>query len=287
MDTPDAVTDEAMPAGPLMIERAAPLSEVVDSSIEVADVTATDAPVGAAAVVGELVLLDQGGTGDAASAALAAAGFDATVLPPTAGGADEVARRKVRCVMLNVAQGVGAWQVLRDLRERVATRNVPILVYAMRADASAGFCLGRADFALWPSDPVRLIERLSRLRPKLRRVLALSADIDGMGQMRESFVEARISTSVVLDGKQALEFASMVDPEAAMLHVSPACPSAVRAITGLRASEATRQLPLLILLDKVPGPRDDSFLAGVVQQLLIKPTFRFENLPEEIARVIG
>jgi len=284
---PDAVAEEPMPAGPLVIERAAPLNEVVDSGAAIADVTVTVAPTGVVAPAGELVLLDEGGTGDAAAAALAAAGFEVTVLPPTAGGVDEVARRKVRCIMLNVALGAGAWQVLRDLRERVATRSVPILVYAMRADATAGFCLGRADFALWPADPARLIERLGRLRPKLRRVLALSADIDGMGQLREPLAQARISTSVVLDGKQALEFASMVDPEAAMLHVSPACPSVVRAIAGLRAAEPTRQLPLLILLDKTPGARDDGFLAGVAQQLLVKPTFRFDNLPEEIARVIG
>ena len=173
------------------------------------------------------------------------------------------------------------------LRERVGTRGVPILAYAMAPGASAGFCLGRADFGLWPMDPHQMTERLRRLQPKLTRLLTVSADIDGFGRLREPLSKARISTSMVLDGKQALEFASMVQPEAAVLHLSPGCPGIARAIAGLRANEATRDLPLLVLMDKTATSGEDAFYTTSVRQLLSKTEFRFSNLPEEIARVIG
>ena len=286
--------DDAVPLyqGPLAIERSAPLGAVVEGTPDPLD--APDAPAVAVArphkgvlPSGELVLLDEGALRDDACAALKGAGFEVAAFPPTESGVDEMLRRKVKCVMLNLGSGVAAWHTLRVLRERVGSRNLPILAYIMSKDVRAGFCFGRADFAIWPMDGARLIERLGRLRPKLKRLLALSADVDGMGRMREPLAQAKISTSIVLDGKQALEFAAMVDPEAAILQLSPNCPSVSRALAGLRTTEATRDLPLLLLLDKAPAPREDAFFTATTVQLLSKPAFQFTNLPEEIARVIG
>ena len=280
--------------GPLAIERSAPLGAVVEGAPDPLDVPSDPLPAvtlarphKVVAPSGELVLLDEGALRDDACAALKGAGFEVAVFSPTESGVDEMLRRKVKCVMLNLGSGVVAWHTLRILRERVGSRNLPILAYIMTKDARAGFCFGRADFAIWPMEGARLIERLGRLRPKLKRLLALSADVDGMGRMREPLAQAKISTSIVLDGKQALEFAAMVDPEAAILQLSPNCPSVSRALAGLRNTEATRDLPLLLLLDKTPAPREDAFFTATTVQLVSKPAFQFTNLPEEIARVIG
>ncbi len=287
---PDAVVEgPLLYQGPLEIERSAPLGALVEGAPEPLDVRPAESVRAHKVVVpsGELVLLDEGALRDSACAALNGAGFEVATFAPTEAGVDDMLRRKVKCVMLNLGSGVAAWHTLRLLRERVGSRNLPILAYIMTKDTPAGFCFGRADFALWPMDPARLIERLGRLRPKLKRLLTLSADVDGMGRMREPLAQAKISTSMVLDGKQALEFATMVDPEAAILHLSPSCPSVSRALAGLRATEATRDMPILLLLDKASAPREDSFFAATGVQLLSKPGFQFTNLPEEIARVIG
>ena len=294
--TPPEGAGEAVPLyqGPLAIERSAPLGAVVEGALDPLD-AAPDAlpdvtlarPHKVIVPSGELVLLDEGALRDAACDALKGAGFEVAAFSPTESGVDEMLRRKVKCVMLNLGSGVVAWHTLRVLRERVGSRNLPILAYIMTKDAPAGFCFGRADFAVWPMDGARLMERLGRLRPKLKRLLALSADVDGMGRMREPLAQAKISTSIVLDGKQALEFATMVDPEAAILHLSPSCPSVARALGGLRSTEATRDLPLMLLLDKAPALREDAFFTATTVQLLSKPAFQFTNLPEEIARVIG
>ena len=281
----------ARPETPLVIERSAPLGAVTDAAPDTVEpepvASAASRPAKAGRPLGELVLVDEGARSDEAFQSLKGAGFEVAVIPPTDASVDELARRKIKCIMLNLGSGPRAWRMLRTLRERVGTRSVPILAYAMPPDVGAGFCFGRADFAVWPIDPPRLSERLSLLRPKLRRLMALTADIDGMGRLRSALSQANISTSIMLDGKQALEFAAIVEPEAAILHLSPACPSAPRTLAGFRAADATRDLPLLLLLDKVAAAAEDTFFAATVRQLLAKPTFQFTNLPEEIARVIG
>ena len=58
------------------------------------------------------------------------------------------------------------------------------------------------------------------------------------------------------------------------------------AAANLRAAEATRDLPLLIALDKNP-PREEAFLAGAVRDLVSRPNFSLANLPGELAVLLG
>jgi chromosome segregation ATPase len=279
------------PAATLVIERSAPLGAAVEAATEPIDAATADSLAtpheDALEPTGELVLLDEGPLREQACAALKEAGFEVTPMTLAEATGDELARRQLKCIMLNLGGGPEAWRTLRALRAQATTRAVPILAYVMTPQAATGFCFGRADFALWPLDASQLIERLGHLRPKLRRLLALSTDVDGLGRIREPLSQANISTSVVLDGKQALEFASMVDPEAALLQLSPACPSVARALVGFRASESTRDLPLLVVMDEASAANEEAFLATVTRQLLVKATFQFAGLPEEIARLIG
>jgi DNA-binding response OmpR family regulator len=273
---------------PLIIERSAPLAVVAETTTEAPKAPPPPAPPQKkAASTGELVLLDEGALCDQACAALHDGGFEVTAFAPGEATVDELSRRKLKCIMVNLGGGSAAWRTLKMLRERAGTRNVPILAYAMAAEPSMGFCFGRVDFSLWPLDPGRMIERLGRLRPKLQRLLIVSADVEGMGRLREPLARAKISTSIVFDAKQALDFAAMVDPDAAVVHLSPNCPSAARAIASLRANESTRDLPLLVLLDAASTGNDEAFLVNAVRQLLGKPAFQFSRLPEEIGRLIG
>jgi chromosome segregation ATPase len=284
--------DAAPPVdAPLIIERSAPLDALLDAVPEPVNTAAPEPEPeaelqGTARSAGEMVLLDVSGRGDEAYSVLKGAGFEVSRAAPSDATVDDLARRKISCVMLNLAAGPAAWRTLKTLRERTGTRAVPLLAYLMGPDAQKGFCFGRADFGMWPMDGERLTDRLTQLRPKLKRLLAVSADIDGMGRLREPFTKAGISTSSVLDGKQALEFATMVEPEAALFHLSPTCTGVARAITALRASEGTRDLPMVVLLDKAPA-REEAFYAITVRELINKGTFQFANLPGEIARLLA
>jgi len=77
-----------------------------------------------------------------------------------------------------------------------------------------------------------------------------------------------------------------VQPEAALLHLTPDCAGVARAIVGIRADESARHLPLMILLDKAPN-REDAFFALVARELSAKGTFQFSNLPGEIAKLLA
>ncbi len=237
--------------------------------------------------VRELILMDNGRRGEEAATVLRGAGFEVALSPPGEHAAKDLNGRNVGCVMINLAAGPAGWHALKSLREAPASWDVPILAYLMPPEGQkGGFCFGRADFGFWPMEPSRLITRINALRPKCRRLLAVSHDVDSMGKLREPLAKVNMSTSIVLDGKQAVEFTSIVSPEAAIFHLSPSTNAIARAVASIRAQESTADLPMLLLLDKNP-PREDVFFASTVRELLMKGTFQLTNLPAEIARVIS
>ena len=273
---------------PLIIERSAPLGTVITtSSPTVTPDSSAPAELAALHPAGEIVVLDEGSLGDDARAALEATGLEARVAPPSNATVDKLARRKIGAVLVNVVGGTSSWQLIKTLRERVGTRNVPLLVYLMTPDTPTGFSFGRTDFLLWPADPGRLLERLRLLRPTLRRLLVATHDIDTMGKIREPLTRAGVSTSIVLDGRQARDLASSIHPEAAILHLSPECTDIARTVATFRSSDAAREMPLLIVLDKASSGREEAFLTSLNRELLRSGTFEFGDIPAELARLLA
>jgi hypothetical protein len=219
-----------------------------------------------AAVGGDCVLLDDEQVGGAAVVQLAEFGHRVSALAPTAESTDTFKDRAVACAAVNLA-APNAWAMLRHLRNGSGIPPVPLVAYALAASAPRGFWLGSVDFALLPVAQTNLVETLSRMVPNVKRVIAMSTDIDVMSEVRTQLTAARISTAVVLDGRQALDLVPTIRPEAAVLHLSPSCADVFRAIAGLRSAEISRDIPIIFLLDGEAQPREDAFLTAGLRTL--------------------
>ncbi|GIW46040.1 MAG: hypothetical protein KatS3mg077_3322 [Candidatus Binatia bacterium] len=242
--------------------------------------------VAAGEAVRELFVLDGGRRADEASAALRAAGFEVRVVAPNDDAVRHLSPASSGCVLINLGAGPQAWRALLKLRSERAWSAWRVLAYVVPPNGEKGFCFGRAEFDLWPLDAERLLASLNWLRPKVKKVLAVSADVDSMNKLREPLTKAGISTSIVLDGKQALEFTNIIAPEATALHLSPATPGAARALATLRQQENTSDLPLLIALDRAPS-REEHFYASTARELLLKGSFTFKALPSALASLLA
>jgi len=279
---------QAKRAGVLTVEPKA-LEQSAAREWKTGDASPPEAAAGGTAraeAVRELVLLDAGRRAEEASAALRAAGFEVRPMPPNEESLHQLPPESIGCALVNLGAGPLAWKSLLRLRAEERWRAWRVLAYVMPPSGDKGFCFGRAEFDLWPMDAERLLANLTWLRPKIKKLLAVSSDVDGMNRLREPLTRAGISTSIVLDGKQALEFTSIVSPEAAVLHLSPATSGVGRAIATLRQQEATAELPLLLVLDPSPN-REEHFYASTVRELLFKGTFTFKDLPSALAALLA
>lgn len=235
--------------------------EGVTASTDLEVLTDVDAAAG-----GDCILLDGEDIAGAAVRQLAEFGHRVSTVTPTPEAADALKQRTVACAALNLA-APNAWAMLRHLRNGSGVSRMPLIAYALAANTPKGFWLGSVDFAVLPVAQLDLVEMLLRLVPTVKRVLAMSNDIDVMSDVRNQLSGARISTAVVLDGRQALDLVPTIRPEAAVLHLSPACADVFRAIAGLRKAEITRDIPIVFLLDAEAQPREEAFLTAGLRML--------------------
>lgn len=211
-------------------------------------------------------------------------GHQVCALAPEAGALSRVDGRRIACAAVNLAFPA-SWMLLRDLRRDRKT-SIPLVAYALGPDAGAGFWFGPVDFALLPVTET-VTELLQRMLPKVRRVIAMSNDIDVMGGVRTQLSKSRISTAVVLDGRQVIDMVPSVRPEAAVLHLSPVCNDVFRAIAGLRAHEVSRDIPILFLLDDKPQPREEAFATSGVRMLTGRGNLKAADLVGALAETLA
>lgn len=236
--------------------------------------------------VTEAMLFEEAEVGASTARALSEYGHRVTAVtaePQSVGHLQE----RFACAAINVSIP-SAWSTLRNMRRRDASGpRVPLLAYALAANAPRGFWLGAVDFAILPAESCNLAEDLNRLVPRVRRVIAMSNDIDVMSDVRTKLTAAKISAAVVLDGRQALDLVSTVRPEAAVLHLSPSCVDVFRAIAGLRSSEITREIPILFLLDDEPQPREEAFLSAGIRMLSARGNLQPDELVDTLATALN
>jgi CheY-like chemotaxis protein len=218
-------------------------------------------------VTPEVVLLEGEPWAADAARRLNEFGHRALCLSPAGDVATQLEGRVPTCTAINLA-APSAWQALRHMRNGSGVSHSPMLAYALAPDAAKGFWLGPVDFILLPVGEKNLGKLLRGMVPQLRRALAMSNDIDVVSEVRTQLSEMGISTAVVLDGRQALDLVSTVRPEGAVLHLTPSCADIFRTVAGLRSAEASRNIPILFLLDHEAEPREEAFLEAGVRSLL-------------------
>ncbi|MGH7790179.1 MAG: hypothetical protein ACRERC_25150, partial [Candidatus Binatia bacterium] len=234
---------------------------------------------------GQIILLDDDEGGASAARRLAEFGLRVSALPAEPASGDQFKERSVVCAAVNLAAASG-WATLRHMRNGSGVPRVPLVAYAMAANAPKGFWLGAVDFAIMPVADSDVAQLLNRMVPKVRRVIAMSNDIDVMSDVRTQLTAAGISTAVVLDGRQALDLVPTIRPEAAVLHLSPTCVDVFRAIAGLRNAEISRDIPILFLLDAEPQPREEAFLVAGLRMLTGRGTLAPEGLVDALASAL-
>jgi CheY-like chemotaxis protein len=233
----------------------------------------------------ELLILEIGeGAADLARR-LGEFGHLATAMTPDAAVGAQISGRHFAHAAINLC-APAAWQTLRSIRQAGAQPDLSFIGYALPANATSGFWLGLVDFAVLPFAEGCLQQMLSRIAPRVRRVIAMSNDIDVMGDVRGQLSGKGISTAVVLDGRQALDLVPTVRPEAAVLHLSHRCTDVFRAVAGLRGNDASKNIPILFLLDPAEQPQDEAFFAAGLRMLTTRGTFKSAELVNSLATTL-
>ena len=163
-------------------------------------------------------------------------------------------RRLVRAIVLDILlTGEDAWSFLAEVKSKPATAGIPVVVVTQVDDPQKALALGADAFARKPPKRQWLISTLQRLMARASQRKALVVDDEEASRYLWARLLADIGwQSVEADGgERGIELARTGQPDVILLDLAMPEPGGLAVLDALRADEATRGIPVIVMSSKV------------------------------------
>jgi len=205
--------------------------------------------------------------------------------------------RPLAVVLDVLLQGEHSWDLLRDLKENPATKDIPVYVVTVVDNQQKAAVLGADGFHAKPVDRVWLLEQLQQATIQRRySILLVDDDRTSRYLLRGLLSHMNCRAVEAENGAQGLRMAGELRPDLIILDLAMPDLSGFEVLQRLKHDPVTREIPVVIhtsrLLDENDGARLDSAIGVVpkssmstreVALSLFKDAFQKAGLDRSIA----
>jgi PAS domain S-box-containing protein len=165
---------------------------------------------------------------------------------------------------------VDGWEVLNRLKADESTRNIPVVVVSVVDNPALGRALGALDYFVKPVDGKALLSRLSqytfttRVQSEPVRVLVVDDEPANVDLLEALLKPAGFGVLRANGGKAGIDMAKSHMPNLILLDLMMPDVTGFDVVEALRADEATRAIPVMVLTAKTLTKNDKKALNGQV-----------------------
>jgi PAS domain S-box-containing protein len=183
------------------------------------------------------------------------------------------------------------WQVLHDLKQNPATRNIPVIMISIVDKKALGFRLGAADYLVKPLDEEAVLGSLNNLRKKnggqkLKRLLVVDDDPNIPDMIHQLLEDSSFEIETAGDGEQAWEKINRSKPDAILLDLMMPRLDGFGFLQRVSQDESLSNVPVIVLTAKLLSDGERIALKDSVQQVIQKQGLSGEDLLAEIGQTI-
>jgi signal transduction histidine kinase/CheY-like chemotaxis protein len=165
------------------------------------------------------------------------------------------------------------WEVLTRLKREAATSNIPVVVVSVVDNPELGIALGAMDYFVKPVPAKELINRLSRIKfgrkaGEKPRILVVDDEAANRDWLKRILEPAGFAVIQARGGREAIELAKSRKPDLVMLDLMMPEVTGFDVVEALRADEATKSTPIMVLTAKNLTEGDIRQLNGHVSTIL-------------------
>ena len=239
---------------------------VAEDSDEIASVAAAGAPC-------VLVIDDDANARALLRRSLARAGYR---VEEAADGRSGVARARVLhpdVITLDVMMpGMDGWAVLAELKADPALAATPVVMATILDEKQLGFSLGASDYLTKPIDRATLLATVDRVvtRSPGAHVLVVEDDEGTRATLKRTLERAGWQVSEAENGQVGLELLRAQQPALVLLDLLMPEMDGFEFLETLRASEAWKRLPVVVITAKTLTDSDRRRLNGGVEAIVQK-----------------
>jgi signal transduction histidine kinase/DNA-binding response OmpR family regulator len=181
--------------------------------------------------------------------------------------------------------GMDGWTVLSTLMADADLADIPVIMLTIVDDKRTGYALGASEYLTKPIDRARLIAVLTKYRRDLP-VLVVDDDAGNRQLLRRILEEEGYTVVEAQNGRAALERMGERTPGAILLDLMMPEMDGFEFVNALRAREAWRQIPVVIITAKDLTAVDHERLNGSVVQILQKGAYDQEQLLADVRALV-
>jgi CheY-like chemotaxis protein len=149
-----------------------------------------------------------------------------------------------------------------------------------------GYRLGAADYLVKPFERDALLAALERSAPRCGRLLVVDDD-PGVGELVRQLLEGEVcEIEAVADGSTALPTALRARPDIILLDLIMPGTDGFAVLDALRALDALREVPVVVLTAKRLAPDERARLEARVRAVIDKAALDRDTLMRELRRLL-
>lgn len=220
-----------------------------------------------------LVIEDDAPAREMLGESLGAAGYEVLCIADGEEALKLVAERRPCAVLLDInLPGRSGWQVLADLKSDAATRDVPVVILSVAAERARGLSLGAVEYLVKPVDRHRLLDVLHRYERPQATTRALVVDDEPLVRELVSDLLRSHGWAVTLaaTGEEGLRSATADPPDVMVLDLVLPGLTGFEVVEQLRATPATREVPVIIYTARELEPSERERLLASVDSIAAK-----------------
>ncbi|MFN8523464.1 MAG: GAF domain-containing protein [Chloroflexota bacterium] len=180
------------------------------------------------------------------------------------------------------------WAVLSALKADPDLAGIPVLMVSIVEDRTMGYALGAADYLTKPVDRRRLLDTLNRLCTSADgcHVLIVEDDEGTREVVGRSLTQAGWRVTHAENGRVALKRLATEIPSVVLLDLMMPEVDGFDVIDALRANEAWRSVPVVVMTAKELTDEDRERLDGRVRAIVQKAGAAHESLLVEVRSML-
>ena len=181
------------------------------------------------------------------------------------------------------------WAVLTALKADASLADIPVVMLTIMNETEMGYVLGASEYLTKPIDRERLTAVLGKYRPAHAGDVVLLVEDDPATRdvLHRTLARQKWSVAEAENGRVALERLTDQKPTLILLDLMMPEMDGFEFIEQLRANEAWRELPVVVLTSKDLTPDERTRLSGKVERILQKGAYSREALLREVRKIVA
>ena len=166
------------------------------------------------------------------------------------------------------------WSILKELKEKPETKNIPVILISIIGDRNLGYGLGAFEYFTKPISAEQLYEAFAKLeslsKKRIQKIVIVDDDELEFEKLKNEFKNDNITIEYIKDSEYAFNKILEVQPDLVILDLIMPKVDGVSLSHKLKSNPKTKHIPIIISTAKNLTEEEHKSLKEIVEDITIK-----------------